>query len=480
MSPKLLKNIISELNESLSGGIISKIHQSDQRNLILRIFARGREERLIISAHHKYPRIHLTEAVFYNPPTPLRFCAYLRSRITNARIEEFRQKDDERVLEVALARKHDEIIEKFTLIAELTGKSSNIILVDEKGVVLDAIRYFPPDGSLRVVMPGVILEPLPPHKEAFRQEEFSKEPYTTWNEATDAYYSAFIKEEEFISERNRLRRVALDAEKKLKKKLLNLNGDKDRAEREREFSKLGDTLIYNLNKMKRGMKEVELDDYTVYPPGQVKVALDEKLSPKENAEKYFKRSKKAKTALNLLKDRIPQVETDIEYMGQVLYEIEAARTREDLRLMEDELAKGGYVKKMPEEAGHIKEEEKKAEPIRRYTSSEGFEILCGKSGAGNDMIVQRHAANEDIWFHIAHMPGSHVLIKVAGRGKELTKKTIEEAAALAAWHSKAQNAGKVEVIYAEAKHVRKPKGAKPGMVTVKEHKSILVRPKGME
>ena len=107
-------------------------------------------------------------------------------------------------------------------------------------------------------------------------------------------------------------------------------------------------------------------------------------------------------------------------------------------------------------------------------------MLCGKSGAGNDMIVKECAHKEDIWFHASGMPGSHVLIKVAGRRDELTKKTIEEAASFAAWHSKARAAGKVEVVYTEAKHVRKPPGAKPGMVTISAFKSIRVRPRDME
>jgi len=111
------------------------------------------------------------------------------------------------------------------------------------------------------------------------------------------------------------------------------------------------------------------------------------------------------------------------------------------------------------------------------TSSEGFEMLCGKSGAGNDLIVRRYASDDDIWLHASGVPGSHVLIKVAGRAGNLTVRTIEEAASIAAWHSKNRNAKKAEVVYTEARHVKKPRGARPGMVTVKEYRTIMVEPR---
>ena len=222
------------------------------------------------------------------------------------------------------------------------------------------------------------------------------------------------------------------------------------------------------------MREIEADDYTVYPPEKITISLDERLGPKENLEKLFKRAKRAKTAISLLRDRIPGVEKELEYLASLMYEWESIETREDVAELRGELMKEGYIK---ETAVAAPREEERATPVRKYTSTDGFEILCGKSGAGNDLIVKEYAKDEDIWFHAAKIPGSHVLIKTAGRAKELTKKTIEEAAAICAYHSKAREASKVEVIYTEARHVKKPRGAKPGMVTVREYKSIVVRPK---
>ncbi|MBI5468480.1 MAG: NFACT family protein [Deltaproteobacteria bacterium] len=474
MGPLLLRHITLELDERLSGGVVSRVHQPDEKNLLIKVFVGGHEERLLISAHPLFSRMHLTGRAFENPPAPLRFCAFLRSRITNARIDGISQAEGERIVRIGLKKKNGDSIETMTLVAELTGKSGNLILLDSAGVILDALRYFDPETSVRAVVPGLPLTPLPPAPVA-AEVEIPKKAGESWNEAADRYYSALLDDEVFTLEKSRLRRAINEAAKKAARKLNNLLGDKKRAEAEKGYGGLGELIVYNLKDIKRGATEAEAVDYSLEPPAAVKVKLDPKLSPKENAEKYFKRAKKAKVALTLLGERIPKVADEIDYIDTLVYELDDLKTKEDLALLKDELVEGGYLKEM---TGRVKTGPvEKVEPVRRFTSTEGFEILCGRSGPGNDLIVKKYAASEDIWFHVSKMPGSHVLIKVAGRGAELTKKTIEEAASLAAWHSKAQNASKVEVIYAEARHVRKPRGAKPGMVTVKEHKSILVRPK---
>lgn len=479
MGPVLLKNIISELNEALAGGIVSKIHQPNDRDIVLKVFIRGRDERLIISTHPRFSRVHLTKESFVNPPAPKRFCAYLRSRIENARIEGVTQVDTEMIARIGL-RKRTEGEERLTLVAELTGKSSNIILVDDKEAVLDALKYFPPETSVRVVMPGVALLPLPPRPAGEPEKEaFVKKEGVTWNEAADGYYAALIKEDEETAESARIRRALNEAEKRLKRKLENLLGDKKRAEEGLVFTKTGELLAANLGRIKRGDREVKVTDYTKAPPEEVTIALDEKLSPKENLDKCFKRAKKGKAALLLLKDRIPQVEEELSFIEELKYELTAVETEEDLKELEEELINEGYLKGMAAPRAAPVKGAERVEPVRRLTSSEGFELLCGKSSAGNDLIVKKYAKDEDIWFHASKVPGSHVLIKVAGRGKELTRKTIEEAASLAAWHSKAKNASKAEVVYAEARNVRKPRGARPGMVTVKEYKTIVVSPRGM-
>ncbi|HEY4706177.1 MAG TPA: NFACT family protein [Thermodesulfobacteriota bacterium] len=473
MGPLLLKEVVAELGIRLTGGIISKVHQSDERNIILKVFARGREERLIISAHHRLSRMHITERDYKNPPAPLRFCAFLRKWITNARIDAITQKDLERIAYIDLIKKKaDGSREELRIIAELTGKSANIILTDKDGVILDALRYFPPETSMRAVAPGLRLEALPAAP-GLKEEVIERKEGESWVAAVDRFYSGLVDGGELLERRSFLRKAVSGAEKKLRRKLNNLEGDRAKATAEVENYKTGELLASNFHLLKKGVKEAEVTDYTQDPPALVKVRMDERLGPKENVERYFKRARKGRKALELLKERIPALEEELEYVETLKYDIEAAETPGDLDDLEAELAKGGYLKKVERVE---KSEEPRAEPVRRFVSSEGFEILCGKSGTGNDLLVAKYASGEDIWFHVKGLAGSHSLIKVAGRAGELTKKTIEEAASVAAFYSKAANAGKVEVIYAEARNVKKPRGAKPGMVTVKEYRSVVVRP----
>lgn len=472
MDPSLLKVIAAELNDELSGGVVSKIHQPDERTLILRIFIRGRDLKLLVSAHHSLPRLHLTERSYPNPPSPLRFCAFLRSRITNARIEGIHQADLERIVSIELAKKDGENISKMRLVAELTGKSSNIILVNKDDIVLDALRFFPPE-ALRPVHPGEKLGPLPAARGAKEEDLIERALGESWNSAADRYYSSLVVGDEFVREKAALKKVITDSEKKLLRKLSNLEGDRKKAQEGLSFYKKGELLTTVFHKMKKGMKEVEAIDYSKDPPEEVKVSLDEKFSPQENVERLFKRARKSKTAIGLLDKRVPDVRAELEYVESLKYEWEAAEDKAALFDIREELIKGGYLKETETRA--VKAQEK-VEPIRRFVSSEGFEILCGRSGLGNDQLISKYSTGEDIWFHVKDAPGSHALIKAAGKKQALTEKTIEEAASIAAFYSKLKESGKAEVIYTEAKNVKKPKGAKPGMVIVKEYKSVVVRP----
>lgn len=482
MDPLLLKRVADELNASLTGAVVSKVHQPDDRTIVLKLFTGGSAVYLLISTHPRLQSLHLTNEDFENPLSPKRFCAYLRSRITNARVGAVRVLEGQRIAFIDLKRRRESGEETVTLIAEFTGKSANVILVDSSGVVQDSLRYFRPQDSPRPVAPGLPLAQLPTAAPEKAGEFIAREEGESWNECAARLYLEAVQRESYDELKRRLRRVLSDAEKRLKRKIDNLNADKLRAETEAGFSKLGDMLIRNLSKIKKGESEVRLDDYTLSPPVKVKIPLEPKLSPRENAERYFKRAKKSKLALEMLSRRLPETEKELEYVAGLAYEWERAEGRGDLKEVEAELIEEGYIKR-PSAAssgrGAPKEPER-AEPVRRLKSSEGFEMLCGKSGAGNDLIVKRLATDEDIWLHALGVPGSHVLIKTAGRAKEMTVKTIEEAAGIAAYYSKARESAKAEVIYTEARNVKKPKGAKPGMVTVSGYKTILARPRGGE
>ncbi|TAN61313.1 fibronectin-binding domain-containing protein [bacterium] len=481
MNPYLLKNVIDELNALFIGAIVSKVHQPDERTIVLKLFNGAKGAYLLISTHPQFSSLHITEDDFENPQTPKRFCAYLRSRITNGRVTAFRVLTGQRIALIELKKRIDGTEDVFTLVAELTGKSANIILVDSvdgSGVVLDSLRYFKPDESLRPVMPGLTFTPLPMTSLSSVGELPDKDPAISWNGFASALYSGALHIETDGAFKRRLGRVLSDTKKRLNRKAANLNADKIKAVEEAGYARFGDMLIRNLSQMKKGGKEVSLDDWTKAPPEKVKITLDPKYSPRENAERYFKMAKKAKTALEIISSRSAETEREIGYVDELTYEWETVGSRDDLKELEATLINEGYMKRATPALSKNRgvTGDKRAEPVRRLASSEGFELLCGKSGVGNDLIVRRLAVPEDIWLHAHGVPGSHVLIKTAGRAKQMTMKTITESAAVAAYYSQARGANKVEVIYTEARNVKKPKGARPGMVIVSEYKTLVVKP----
>ena len=459
--------------------MVSRIHEPTGRDIVLRVFARGGEVRLLISTQPSLCRLHLTNERPENPPVPPRFCAFLRSRIQDAMITGVEQNADERIVRINLKRRIEGVTSCFTLVAELTGKSANVILLDEHGFVADALRYFDPHDSIRPVFPGLILSPLPPARcpASPVSEDIGLTPLEgeTWNEAADRHYSSLSTGLDETSERSRLKRAINDAKKKASRRLENLFADKTRSEENLGHERLGRILAANYNRLnqRRGLSSAAATDYERIPHEAIDIKLDARLNAKENVEQYFKRAKKAKTAIALLARRIPETQEELKYINGLEWELAVASDAPSLEALEEELIEAGYLRPGAPERPKAAPDGR-AEPIRRVTSKHGFVILRGTSGTGNDLIVRKYAKDDDIWLHALGCPGAHVLIKTAG--KKADQSTIEEAAAIAAYYSKNKDATKAEVIYSTAKNVKKPKGAKPGQVVVSEYKSIVVRP----
>lgn len=472
MSPELLSHIVFELPEAIKGGVISKIRQSDEKTIFIEVFLRGGRKILVISAHHSHPRLHLTSEKHLNPVPLLHFCAFLRSRIQGAKVEDVSQVANENIARIELVKRDGEEAKRMSLVVELTGKSSNIILLDSDGVVLEAIKRFPPDTSSRPVAPGVKLAPLPGIPAVKENPPlFSPTGGETWNEAAERYYMSVLSDESLEARQRWLKRIISEAIKKSKRKLENLLSDKRKAEADEGSFRLGELLLLNFKKIRKGAKEIQVENIYEDPPIIITIPLDPKSLPKENADKFFKRSKKAKTALSLLDKRLPEVRGEVECLEGFLYECENMETVDDALTLEDELASMGYLKR---EAPEKEAKKPVSGPLRRFVSSEGFEILCGKSSSANDLIVRQYLKKDDLWFHAKDSPGAHVVLKSGG--KKLTEKSIQEAASVAAYFSKFKEAEKADVICAEAGEVKKPKGAKPGLVIVARHKTVLVRP----
>ncbi len=239
-----------------------------------------------------------------------------------------------------------------------------------------------------------------------------------------------------------------------------------------ELRLCGDLLSANLFRMERGMNEIEVEDYL--NGGTRQIPLDIRLSPSQNVQKYYAEYKKMDTAEKMLTKRIEQGEKELLYLDSVFDEASrvgsGAGSEAELSEIRRELVETGYLKP----GGSRKAKPEKPLPPLKFRSSDGFEILVGRNNLQNDRLTLKTARPEDLWLHTQKIAGSHVIIRTGGA--QIPERTIEEAAVLAATCSKGRNGTKIPVDYTSVRFVKKPNGAKPGMVIFTNNKTILADP----
>ncbi len=231
----------------------------------------------------------------------------------------------------------------------------------------------------------------------------------------------------------------------------------------------GELLTANIHLIHPGDKSVEVINY--YDGNPVTIPLNEKFTPAKNAQQYFKRYGKSKTALKEKQIQLEETDTEINYLESVLTYLNQTEDIEEIDVLRNELEDTGYIRKRKVKA---KEKRYKPHPYH-YQSSDGFEILVGRNNKENDILTLKTATKNDLWLHTKDIPGSHVIVQ--SEGKEITDTAILEAAAIAAYHSKGRDSENVPVDYVQAKYVKKPAGAKPGMVIFTNNKTVWINPK---
>lgn len=225
-----------------------------------------------------------------------------------------------------------------------------------------------------------------------------------------------------------------------------------------------DLLSINIYKMEKGMKKIVLEN--IYDNmNEVEISLDEKKSPRENIESYYKKYKKLKTADEIIKQELPKIETEIAYIKQILETIEIITELNELSEIEEELISLGYVKKSKKN----KQKLEKSKPYVFETKS-GALIYVGKNNLQNENLTLKVANKNDIFFHAQDVPGSHVIL----RGANLTEDDYKIAGFLAGYYSYFKNEGYANVDYTEKKHIRKAKGTGLGMVYYDNYKTLFI------
>lgn len=233
----------------------------------------------------------------------------------------------------------------------------------------------------------------------------------------------------------------------------------------------GDLITANLYRMEKGMKELLTPNFYDSEGKEVKIRLDPLRTPSQNAARYYKDYNKAKTAEQMLTQQLAKGEEELRYLNSVLDSISRAEGEQDLEEIRRELEEVGYLKRRAKAKQRLKRPPSR--PLE-FRSSAGLRISVGRNNSQNDELSCKMAGRSDYWFHVQSIHGAHVILWT--EGQEPDDQSMTEAALLAAWFSQGRGGSKIPVDYTRVKHVKKPSGAKPGMVIYQSYETTFVTP----
>ncbi len=235
----------------------------------------------------------------------------------------------------------------------------------------------------------------------------------------------------------------------------------------------GDLLTSNLWRMERGLSHFKTENFYDPEGGEVDIKLDPLLTPQQNAARYYKEYNKAKTAEQMLTGQLEKGRRDLEYLNSVLESVALVEGERDLQEIRQELVDTGYLRRASKAKG--REKRVSSKPME-FRSTAGLRISVGKNNTQNDQLTCKMAYKSDIWLHTQKIHGSHVILWTEGGEPDL--QSLNEAAVLAAWFSQGRESDRVPVDYTPVKYVKKPAGARPGMVVYTTYQTAYVKPDG--
>lgn len=566
-----LASLKREIEETALGSRVDKIYQPSKEEIVIGLRFRGGSVKLFISASANSPRIHFTKISLENPKTPPMFCMLLRKHLSTAKLVAVRQLGSDRILflDFETVNELGDLV-TMTIAVEIMGRHSNIILVNQDGKIIDAVKRITDEmSSVRCVLPGMAYT-LPPAQDKLnfftstreeaakalkqgKNQDFAKAIMQVYSGVSPllsreiAYYAtggidllkndvsnfrlnrmfdkidqiremvqngteqftvvsengkpkdftlipieeygSFLQKttfstagellDHFFSERDRIERMKqrshdllkllVNTTERIVRKLDVQKRELADSENRDLYKIYGDLLNANLWAFHKGDKTVTVQNFYEENAPQIQISLDEALTPAQNAQKYYTEYRKAKTAEEKLRGLIEQSEQELVYLDSIFDAVTRTTGESELLEIREELAEQGYLKNY-----RNKNKMLKPLPPLQYRSSDGFTILCGRNNRQNDKLTLKTARNYDLWLHTQKIAGSHVI--VVADGKEIPNRTIEEAAKIAAFNSKARDSAQVPVDYTLVRYVKKPNGAKPGMVIFTDYQTAYVTP----
>jgi predicted ribosome quality control (RQC) complex YloA/Tae2 family protein len=321
-----------------------------------------------------------------------------------------------------------------------------------------------PDGTLKAI--SCVDLPFIPEDQKIR--------YPDLNSTIQGFFAVKLGTEKTNKELNKLSSFVNRALEKLHQRQRKIEEDLRKSERAEEYKRFGELLMMNKETIKKGQVYVKLID--IFDPQHriLEIPLDSKRNALANAQAYFKKYKKAKDALSIIKKRKEETGHRIIQLAEIYKLLAGPVDKIDLEKHKQNLIRLGLIRPT---RPTTKDEKGKEISFRRFLTKSGWEILVGKNDRENDYLTFKFARPDDLWFHAQDVPGSHVVLRRKDKKSEPSLSEIKETAQVAAYYSKSRKEKKVSVVYTPAKHVRKPRKGKPGLALVTREKSLLVEPK---
>lgn len=551
------KSIIYELT-NIIGSKIDKIHEPDKNTIVLGTYLQGKHFALNICIDSRNCRINLTTHSKVNPLVAPNFCMLLRKYLIGGRISNISMLGLERLVKIEIETINEfNEIEIKTLIVELMGKHSNIILVNKDNIIIDAMRHtdslsnssrdiFPSEGyvlppsnkfdftkinnfdefyskldiqnqnlakaisnaftgfSLSFVQNSIdecnvtstskndikkVYEYIcniinQPQNLDFKMLSDKDYALTLGNSNINFHLNFFIDDfyfekettETFINYRNNILKLILDTLKKYSNRLININSKLEECSEMEKYRLYGELITANLYRLQNNHSEfIELENY--YDNNNlIKIPLDVKFSPNNNAKRFFKKYSKLKNAFKVVSQQKKETEIELNYIESIVFELENSTCLEDVQDIFEEISENNVFK----DKLNVKRKKSKSTKKKKSASFspilyeiDGYKIFVGRNNKENDWLTLSFANKNDIWFHTKDIHGSHVILK---SDKPINDDILIKCAQIAAKHSKASQSSNVPVDYCLVQFVKKPNGSKPGMVIFTNNKTLNVNP----
>jgi predicted ribosome quality control (RQC) complex YloA/Tae2 family protein len=457
--PQLLQRIVEELRTNLTGRYFGKIFQLSAVSFAFDVGLRG--QFLFVSVDPANPRMYLIRRRLKELEKQSihlgSFGQALHTRLSNESITAIEKEPLDRIVRLQFAAS--------TLLVQLTGRTAELFLLDRDDHI---------EAVLRTRIEGIYRPPeIRPIREIPLEKDLS-EATSSPSEAADAYYSSVEKSQEFESQANAIRSKLQQSLRQKQKLKGNLERDLVNHGDPEEHRRIGDLLLANIATARRVGDKVIITDYYAEGAPEIEIEIEEKVSLQDEAAQRFRQYGKAKRARAEIAERMVQLDREIAQLDRQLAGI--------LRIIEnrDETALALLIEaktpaKIPAKEKSA-QKETKLPGVRRYLSTDGYEILVGRASKDNDNLTFKIAQPNDLWLHAGDYPGSHVVVRNPTR-KEIPHRTIIEAAQLAGKFSQASGDSKVVIHYTPRKFLSKQKGAAPGLVRLSRFRSITVEPK---